>query len=126
MGESSRDRKRRLREAERRRQAVTMLQIAECTCRYAASQLGNGIGPEQARDTAQFAAQELSAVADALRRLTRPSGPERRVLAVRLSGLGLPTTRIAQQLGVSERCVRYYLAGRPARSSRTIGTASGR
>ena len=41
------------RQAERRRTAVTALQIAEATCRYGTTQLnGSGIGPEEARLTA--------------------------------------------------------------------------
>ena len=56
------------RQAARRREAVNMLRIAECTCRYAAGQLGDGIGPGEARATALFVAGELTAVARALRR----------------------------------------------------------
>jgi len=100
------------REAERRRRAVTMLQISEATCRYAASALANGTGPDEARQTALFVAGELEQVAAGLRRLTRLPGPERRVLAVQLHGFGWTTKRIAAQLGVTPRCVRYYLAGR--------------
>jgi hypothetical protein len=101
------------REAERRRRAVTMLQISEATCRYAGSALlANGTGPAEARATVLFVAGELELVAAGLRRLTRLSGAERRVLAVRLAALGWPTRRIAAQLGVSDRAVRYYVRGR--------------
>jgi hypothetical protein len=109
---TSAERKALARAAERRRQAVTMLQIAECTCRYAAGQLGDGITPEQARETALFVAGELAAVADGLRRLTRLDPAARRALAVQLGNLGVPTIEIARRLGVDPRCVRYYVAGR--------------
>lgn len=112
----SAERKARARAAERRRRAVGMLQIAECGCRYAASELANGTGPEEARAVALEMAAELTEVAEALRRLTRLSGPERRALAVQLSGLGVPTRRVAAMVGVCERSVRYYVAGRAGNS----------
>ena len=83
-----------------------MLQIAECTRRYAASQLGNGHGPAEARESALFVAAELELAADTLRRLTRLSVAERRVLAVQLVGLGWSRHRVAVQLGVSDSAVR--------------------
>jgi hypothetical protein len=106
------ERKRLAREAARRREAVTMLQISAATCTYAASQLGNGTSPDEARDTALFVAGELTAMAASLRRLTRMGLAERRALARQLAGLGWPTRQIAAQLGVSDRAVRYYVAGR--------------
>ena len=106
------------RAAERRRSAVTALQIAECTCAYAASQLGNGLGPEEARETAVFVASELELVADTLRRLTRLSVAERRRLAVQLVGLGWSKHRVAVQLGVSDSAVRGWLR---SRSNSTAG-----
>jgi hypothetical protein len=109
---TSAERKRRVRTDARRAEAVRMLQIAECGCRYAAGQLGNGLGPEQARELAMEMAAELTAVAEGLRRLTRMGPRERRVLAVKLHSLGVPPKRIAQQLGVCDRTVRNYLAGR--------------
>jgi hypothetical protein len=111
-GTTPAERKRAARAAERRREAVTMLQIAECMCRYAAARLGNGADPAEARATALEAAGELVAVADALRRLTRLDPAARRALAVQLAALGWPTRQIAMQLGVDPRCVRYYVAGR--------------
>ena len=107
--EQSARRKALAREAARRREAVTMLQIAECTCRYAAAQLGNGTGPAEARTTALFVAGELTVTAEALRRLTRLGPAERRVLAVQLAGLGWGRRQIAARLGVSERAVWGYL-----------------
>jgi len=109
---ANRQRKAAAREAARRRQAATMLAIAEATCRYSAVRLGNGIGPEEARQTALFVAGELELVAGALRRLTRLDGPQRRARAVQLAQLGFPTRQIAAQLGVSDRAVRYYVSGR--------------
>jgi hypothetical protein len=100
------------REAERRREAANVLRVIECTARYGASVLSNGAAPAEARAAALECAAEMTMAAEALRRLVRLSGPERRVLAVRLAALGWPTKRIAAQLGVTPRCVRYYLAGR--------------
>jgi predicted transcriptional regulator len=101
-----------------------MLAIAEATCRYAAAQLGNGIGPAEARAAALFTAGELELVAGALRRLTRLDGPQRRALAVKLHALGIGTRQIAATVGVSERSVRYYLAGRPAALQRAVAGPS--
>jgi hypothetical protein len=91
---------------------VTALQIAGKTCEYAASQLGNGLGPEEARRAAVFVAGELELTAAALRRLTRLSGPERRGLAVQLAGLGWSKHQIAVRLGVSDSAVRGWLRSR--------------
>ena len=63
------------REAARRREAATILQIGEATCRYGAAQLLNGLGAAEAREAAVFVAGELELTAAALRRLTRLSGP---------------------------------------------------
>ena len=92
-----------------------MLRITEATCRYAAAQLGNGADPGEARATAVFVAGELAEVAAALRRLTRLGPAERRALAAQLAALGMGPARIAVRLGVSERCARYYVAGRSSR-----------
>jgi DNA-binding NarL/FixJ family response regulator len=85
------------------------VQITECTARYGASQLANGTGPAEARQTALFVAGELEAVAACLRRLVRLDPAERRVLARRLNGLGLTRRQIAARLGITERAVREYL-----------------
>lgn len=119
--ERARERKATARKAGRRREGVTMLQIAEATCRYGAAQLGNGIGPEEARQTALFIAGELEAVAASLRRATRLDGPQRRALAVMFAGRGWGTKQIAETLGVSERAVRYYVNGRPCPGARSAG-----
>ena len=98
-----------------------MLQIGEATCRYAASQLLNGLGPEEARETAVFVAGELELVAEALRRLTRLGPAERRERAVQLAGLGWSRPRVARYLGVSERVLRNYLRSR----SRPLSDSTG-
>jgi hypothetical protein len=100
------------READRRRQAVTALSVAEATIEYARRQLANGLTPEQARSAALETAGELEAVAAALRRLTRMRPADRRVLARQLAGVGLTTQQIARQLGVSDKCARNYVQGR--------------
>ena len=117
MPESDAVRKRLAREAERRRSAARLLAIAECGCRYAAGQLANGIGPAEARGVAGEMAAELSVVARELRRLTRMGPDERRAQARHLAALGWPTGRIAMQLGVCDRTVRYYVRGRASHSS---------
>lgn len=89
-----------------------MLQIAACTTTYAASQLGNGLGPDEAREVAVFTAGELALVAESLRRLTRLSGPERRARAVQLVGLGWSKHRVAVALGVSDSAVRGWVRSR--------------
>lgn len=115
MPESSAERKRLARRAADRRQATNLLQIGECGCRYAASVLANGASPSEARAVATEMAGELTAIAEGLRRLTRVGPAERRTLAAQMAGLGLTTKQIADRLGVSERCARYYVAGRSSR-----------
>jgi hypothetical protein len=107
---AERDRKRRAYEAVRRREAVTMLRVAEAMCGYAASQLADGLSPEEARAAAIEAAGELAALAAGLRRLTRLRPADRRVLAAQLAALGLSRREVAGHLGVSDRAVRGYLA----------------
>ena len=109
--EKAAERKRLARRAADRRQAVTLLQVTECTARYAASQVANGASPEEARQVLLFAAGELVAVAESLRRAVRLSGPERRALAVQMARFGTPTKVIADRLGVSGRSVRNYVRG---------------
>ena len=84
-------RKRLSREAARRRGAVTVLQIAECTARYGASVLANGASPDEARAAAVEVAAELATIAETLRRLTRLGPSERRERAVQLAALGWET-----------------------------------
>ena len=86
-----------------------MLRISASTCTYASTQLANGTSPEQARQTALFVAGELVVMAEALRRLTRPTLAERKALARELTGLGWPARRVADRLGVHERTVWRYL-----------------
>ncbi len=115
-------RKRLSREAARRREAVTVLQIAECTARYGASVLANGASPDEARAAAVEVAAELATIAETLRRLTRLGPSERRERAVQLAALGWDKQRIAVQLGVSDRTVRYYFRPRsPGRAGQFHG-----
>jgi DNA-binding NarL/FixJ family response regulator len=99
-----------------RREAVDVLRLAASTAGYAAEQIGNGLGPEQARRAAAEAAAELEATAAALRRLARraaqPGAAERRELAVRLSASGLTPQEIAGRIGVRRQTVSGYLARR--------------
>jgi DNA-directed RNA polymerase specialized sigma24 family protein len=87
-----------------------MLRVGEAVCGYAASQLADGLGPEEARVAAVEAAGELAALAAQLMRLTRLRPADRRVLAVQLVGLGMSRREVADRLGVSDRAVRGYLA----------------
>ena len=103
----------RQREDARRRQAAADLRLTATLISYAATQLADGLNPQQARRAALETAAELEAVAASLRRLTRLPPAQRRILARQLAQLGRPTQEIARQVGVSERSVRYYLHGRP-------------
>jgi DNA-binding NarL/FixJ family response regulator len=110
--QSSARRKAAARAAGRRREAVGALRIGECACRYAASQLANGLGPAEAQELVLEMAGELTAVVAIMRRAAWLPAADRRAQAVRLRDLGLPTKAIADRLGVSPRSVRNYLRGR--------------
>jgi DNA-directed RNA polymerase specialized sigma24 family protein len=98
------------RQAARRREAVTALRVGEAVCADAASALGNGAGPTEAREVAWATAVELVEVAEALRRTIRPTRFERQWMAQQWAGRGLLSKRqIADRLGVSERTVHRYL-----------------
>ena len=101
------------REGSRRRQAVNALAIGECACRYAKSELANGLDPDRARELVLEMAGELTAIAQVLRRVGWLTVAERRALAVLWSRSGMPTQQIADRLGVSTRSVRNYVTGRP-------------
>ena len=110
--------------AARRRRAVTLLEISASTCAYAASQLGNGLGAEEARLAAAEAAVELRAVARSLRRLTRPSAAERRraergEVARKLRAEGLPVRVIAARLGVTHPTIIRDLGRRDSTPGET-------
>ncbi len=109
MGEQSAERRSRA-----RREVLTVLAITEATARYAASQLADGIGPAEARQTALFVAGELETAAVALRRLTlaRADAAQRRALAVELVDQGLTQRQAAAVVGVSPRRLWDYLEGR--------------
>ena len=104
--------KRRVREARRRGEAVELLRFVQAAAGYAAGQLGNGLGPEQAREAALEIAAELELAAVSLRRAVRLRPAERRALARLLAARGVPTRQIAAQVGVSDRSVRSYVRGR--------------
>ena len=110
--------------AARRRRAVTLLQITECTCRYARAQLGNGLGQEEATETGEFLAGELARAARSLRRLTRLSAAERRraergELAWKLRAEGLPVRVIAARLGVTHPTIIRDLGRRDSTPGET-------
>lgn len=106
----ARERKALAREATRRREAVRILKLAEETCGYAALQLGNGLGPDEARAACLEMAGGLTALAGSLRKAPRLRPEQRRAAARLLAGKGWPVRRVAEQLGVCERTARYYLA----------------
>jgi DNA-binding NarL/FixJ family response regulator len=112
------------REAVRRREAAAALRLAATMSTYAARQLADGLSPEQARRAALEAAGELAGVAEQLRRLTRLRSAERRLLAVQLANFGLTTRQIAQQLGVSDKAARNYVAGRRSDGQPWAGTGA--
>ena len=99
-----------------RRQAVATLRLASAVAAYAAGQISNGLGPEQAGRAALDAAGELAGLAALLRQLTLarpdldPAG--RRALALRLAADGVSQREIARRVGRSERRVWDYLRGR--------------
>jgi DNA-directed RNA polymerase specialized sigma24 family protein len=104
--------KRRVREARRRGEAVELLRFVQAAAGYAAGQLGNGLGPAQAREAALELAAELELAAVSLRRAVRLRPAERRALARLLAARGVPTRQIAARVGVSDRSVRSYVRGR--------------
>jgi hypothetical protein len=91
----SAERERLARLAADRRAAVTMLQIAASTCRYAAGQLAGEAAPAEARAAALFVAGDLAATAEALLRLT----PAR-------SGRAAPAGRAAGRAGHDDEADR--------------------
>lgn len=85
-----------------------MLTITAAIAAYAAGRVGNGLGPEQARQAVADAAAELEAAAAALRRLARldrldPAG--RRRLVAELAASGMSQRAIGRAVGVSKRTV---------------------
>jgi hypothetical protein len=106
-------RKRLAREAARRRDVVTLLNVGGATIWYAVRQLGDGLPPELARQVAIESAAELEAVAAALYRAVRLGPADRATLARLFVGAGMTRREAAVRLGVCERTIRYYLHGRP-------------
>jgi hypothetical protein len=111
------ERKRLVREAARRRQAVATLRLAEATAGYAADQVSDGLSPGEARAAVLDAAGELAELAGLLRKLARPGPAERRQMARTLHALGWDKHRIAVRLGLSDSAVKYYFRPRPGRAS---------
>jgi predicted transcriptional regulator len=103
-----------MREAARRRQAIDLLRVTEAMISYSATQIGNGLSPEQARQAVVETAGELAEVVVSLRRLARIPARERAVLAVQLAALGMSDPQIAARLGVSRCTVWNYRRGRRA------------
>jgi hypothetical protein len=93
------------------------LRVGGSVIEYAAVQLSNGIGPEEARECALEAAAQLSMLALALRKSVRLPRGQRRLLVARLSGLGYTREAIALRAGVSVKTVGRDLAGGPRRRS---------
>ena len=104
-----------------RARVVDLLRIAEGIAGYAAREVGNGLGPEEARRAVASAALELEQVAAALRRLARPdpvadpAAAARRAAALELAAAGWPARAIAEQLGVKPETARRYLRVSSAR-----------
>jgi hypothetical protein len=108
--------------ARRRRQAIDLLRTTEAMLSYSATQIGNGLSPEQARQAVVETAAELAEVVVSLRRLARVGSRERRELAGELHAAGLTVAETAARLGVAPRTVAYYLAGRRS-DGRPFGAA---
>ncbi len=92
-----------------RRQAVASLRLAQAVAGYAADQVADGLGPEDARAAVLDASEELARLAVLLWRLASPWPVDREALAVELAASGVPRWEIAMRLGVSPRTVRGYL-----------------
>jgi hypothetical protein len=91
-----------------RREAVDVLTIAAAVAGYAAGQVGDGLGPVEARRAVVEAAAELEAAASSLRRLARLDPldrPERRRLVAGLAASGMSQRAIAGAVGVDKRTV---------------------
>ncbi len=102
-----------------RARVVDLLRIAEGIAGYAAREVGNGLGPDEARRAALEAAAELELAASRLRRLARPDdSAQRRAVAVELAAAGWPREAIAERLGVTGETARRYLRARPAQGLR--------
>ncbi len=88
-----------------RARVVDLLRIAEGIAGYAAREVGNGLGPDEARRAALEAAADLEAAASALRGLARPDpvadSAARRAAALELAASGWPARAIAERLGVN-------------------------
>jgi len=95
--------------AEARRQAVASLRLAQAVAGYAADQVADGLGPEEARAAVLDASEELARLAVLLWRLASPWPVDGEALAVELAASGVPRWEIAMRLGVSARTVRGYL-----------------
>lgn len=104
--------------ARRRRELVTELRTGGSVIAYAARQLSNGIGPEEAREVALESAAQLSMLSVALRKSVRLAPAHRRVLVGRLIGLGYTQEATAARAGVSVKTVQRDLS-RPGRDSTT-------
>ena len=91
------------------------LRVAESVIGYAARQLSNGIGPEEAAETALEASAQLSRLAVAIRKSVRLPLVHRRVLVSRLADLGYTQEAIGLRVGVSVKTVQRDLARRAGR-----------
>jgi hypothetical protein len=100
-----------MREAARRREAAEVLRVVAAISGYASAQLGNGLGPEEARQAVAEVAGELAVVAGRLRRLARVPARERAAQARLLAGLGVGTQEIADRLGVCAHTAWNYQRG---------------
>jgi hypothetical protein len=113
-----------MRERARRADAVEALRLAQSTVGYTISVLANGATAEQARQAVWEAAEELTLLAQGLRRLTRLSARERAAQARQLAALGYGTQEIATRLGVSMHTAWHYKNGRRSDGQPWSGTGA--
>jgi DNA-directed RNA polymerase specialized sigma24 family protein len=100
------------RRAARRGELVMELRVAESVIGYAVRQLSNGIGPEEAAETALEASAQLSRLAVVIRKSVRLPAVHRRVLVSKLADLGYTQEAIGLRAGVSVKTVQRDLARR--------------
>jgi hypothetical protein len=108
----------RARRAAERREAVALLRLVAQMASYAATEVGNGLTPADARAAVGELAGELATAAVRLRRIARPGPAQRRALVGAMSAQGMSGAQVAARVGLSEKTVYRYRArtARPQRS----------
>jgi len=110
---TDRCKKARARRAAERREAVALLRLIADLAAYSAAQIGNGLSPAEARLAVGQVAGDLAETAARLRRMARPlEAAERRRTVGVLFAQGMSGAQVAARVGLSEKSVYRYRAGR--------------